>query len=298
MILFAPAKLNLYLRVLGKRPDGYHNIETIFERIALFDRIILRSLKKDEIKVFSDHPDVPCTEDGLIYRAVSLFKKAEGISRGLEVKIFKNIPIASGLGGGSSDAACVLTGLNRLWKTGLGLSRLSEYARHLGADIPFFLNKGSFAKATDRGDVITPLKWKGRFWHLLITPPLKIFSKDVYGAYKNKPSSNLTKRCADNKMHTPGGNPKSSSFIKFEGLKKLIINDLEKVVLEKEPLVGRLKDALKDIGLGNSHVSGSGPSVFSIFEKRKEAVRSRELLVKHLPVVKNKGWQIFIVRTL
>lgn len=273
MILHAPAKVNLYLKVLSKRPDGYHNIKTIFERIALFDKIILRPLKKNEIKVSCDNPEVPTGKNALIYRAIDLLKKKKPSSRGVEVRILKRIPVASGLGGGSSDAACVLLGLNKLWKLSLGLSRLIELGKSLGADIPFFLRNTSFAIAGERGDEIMPLGWKKtKFWHLVVYSPVKILSKDIYGMYSK----------------LPGSRRRDSSFLH---------NDLERVVVKKEPVVGRIKAALKRIGV-KSLVSGSGPSVFSIFEKRKEAMSARDELVRRFPFTNNKGWQIFIVPTL
>ena len=266
MIIYAPAKVNLRLRVLDRRPDGYHNIETVFERIALSDKIVLKSLKNDKIKLFCNHPNVPLGKDSLIYRTITLFRKRKQVARGIEVKIFKRIPIASGLGGGSSDAASILMGLNKLWKPFLSLPALLEFGKKLGADVPFFLKNCSFAAARGRGDEIMPLGWKIKFWHLLICLPIKLLSKDIYGAYRNRVSSSL--------------------------------NDLEHVVLEKAPIVVKFKNALKNIGLTHSLVSGSGPSIFSLFARRKEAIGAKELLVKRFPLAREKGCQIFIVPTL
>ncbi|MBL7157193.1 MAG: 4-(cytidine 5'-diphospho)-2-C-methyl-D-erythritol kinase [Candidatus Omnitrophica bacterium] len=274
MILHAPAKVNLRLRIVGKRPDGYHNIETIFERIALFDKITLRSLKNNKINIFCDHSGVPRGKTGLIYRTVSLLKKEKRLQKGVEVKIVKKIPVAAGLGGGSSDAASVLMGLNKLWKLSLGKHELIRIGRRLGADIPFFLSNVTFARATGKGDKIMPLRWKRKIWHLLISPKIKLLSKDIYRAYDKNPIS-VMKRT-----------------------KILIGNDLERSVMQKAPLVGKLKDALKDIGLTHSLVSGSGPSIFTIFDRRKEAEKAKKLLVKGFPVIKKKGWQIFVAPTL
>ena len=266
MVIYAPAKVNLCLKVLGKRPDGYHNIETLFERIALSDKIVLRPLKTGEIKLFCDHPDVPLDKDSLIYRTVALFKKRKNTPEGVEVKIFKKIPIAAGLGGGSSDAASVLTGLNKLWKPSLRLPALLKFGGRLGADIPFFLKNCSFAAAKGKGDEIMPLDWKIKFWHLLISFPIKLLSKDVYAAYTDKISSSL--------------------------------NDLEGIVLEKAPVVAKFKNALKSMGLPGSVVSGSGPSIFSLFVNRKGAIGAKELLMRRFPLAREKGCQIFVVPTL
>ncbi len=291
MIVYAPAKVNLCLRVLGKRPDGYHNIETVFERIALSDKIVLRSLKNDKIKLFCNHPDVPLDKDSLIYRTIDLFKKRKQVTGGIEVKIFKRIPIASGLGGGSSDAASILMGLNKLWKPFLSLPVLLEFGKKLGADVPFFLKDCSFAAARGRGDEIMPLGWKIRFWHLLISPSVKLLSKDIYDAYKMslrtpKGQSNLVRDCFVGLR--PPRNDGSSE----------LTNDLERGVLGKAPLVVKFKNALKNIGLTHSLVSGSGPSIFSLFARRKEAIGAKELLIERFPLAREKGCQIFIVPTL
>jgi len=313
MILRSPAKVNLYLRVIRKRPDGYHNIETVFEKIALFDTISFRSLpektrgrKAGRIKISCNSPKVPTGTESLAYRAVSLLKKQYGVTKGVEIKIFKKIPIASGLGGGSSNAATILSGLNKMWKLSLGPAELSRIGRSLGADVPFFLNRSSFAVAKERGDRITPIGWKkARFWHLLIYSPITLFSRDIYRIYSKKFISGLspqgkktsltglTKKGQINTILSPVPGPKAPGDIAG-----FIFNDLEKVILEKEPVVGKIKNAFKKIGIGTSLVSGSGPSVFALFENRKEAVKAKAELVERFPFVKKKGWQIFIVPTL
>ena len=210
MVLHAPAKINLYLRVLNKRPDGYHSIETLFERVALCDRIVLRPLKSDVIRIFCDHPGVPTGKAGLMHRAVDALKKAYDIRKGVEVRISKEIPVAAGLGGGSSDAAAVLLGLNRLWKISPGTRHLVNIARRLGADIPFFLGRSSFAIAVERGDDVKALRWAmPKFWHLLVCPPVKVLSKDVYGMY-------------------------SPTFVVQS---QFLYNDLEPAIIKKEPVV-------------------------------------------------------------
>lgn len=285
MILYAPAKVNMYLRVLGKRPDGYHEIETVFERIALFDKITFCSLKNNEIKISCDNPGVPTGKNGLAYRAARLLKSKFGITKGIGVKIVKRIPIAAGLGGGSSDTACILTGLNRLWKLGLGTDELSGLGKRLGADVPFFIRNFSFAAGKGRGDEITPIRWRKKFFHLLITPPVKLLSGDIYRAHKKKKG----------KIGT-GTYFLAGDLREKIGVCPYFSNDLEKAVLKKAPLVRKLKAALEEMGL-TSLVSGSGPSVFSLFMKRKEAVRAKVALKRCFPFVKNKGWKIFIVPT-
>jgi len=221
---------------------------------------------------------VPTGKNGLAHRAAGLLKSKFGITTGVGVKIVKKIPIAAGLGGGSSDTACILTGLNRLWKLGLGTDELSGLGKRLGADVPFFIGNFSFAAGKSRGDEIIPIRWRKKFFHLLITPPVKLLSGDIYGKIGTVPIFR-TKNRKENRN------------------RPYFSNDLEKVVLKKAPLVRKLKAALKEIGLTHSLVSGSGPSVFSLFMKRKEAVRAKEALKRCFPFVKNKGWKIFIVPT-
>jgi len=293
MVLHAPAKINLYLRVLGKRKDGYHNVETVFEKISLFDKIIFRSLKKNMIKITCDDPCVPMDKKSLIYKTVKLFKNEFKVKNGVEVRIIKKIPVAAGLGGGSSDAASVLTGLNKLWRLSLNSRELSALGGNLGADIPFFLGKSSFAKGERIGDEITPLNWKIKLWHLLVFFPFKLLSKDIYTAYDKMVSSGLTKKPCINKILPPVVEPSNMLCVN-----DFISNDLEKIVLEKAPFVARVKKALSQIGIKHSLVSGSGPSVFTIFQRRKEAQAARESLIERFPIVKNEGWQIFIAETL
>lgn len=296
MILYAPAKVNLCLRILSKRPDGYHNIETVFERIALSDKIVLRSLpaksaRYGKIKLFCNHPAVPLDKDSLVRRTISLLEKGKQVPGGIEVKIFKKIPIGSGLGGGSSDAAALLMGLNRLWKLSLDLPALLKLGKKLGADVPFFLKGCSFAAAKGRGDEIAPLNWKTKFWHLLISPPIKLLSKDIYNAYNatNSGDTILNSKKKFNELSIVSPEFQTN----FE-----LTNDLEDTVLEKAPIAVKFKNALKNIGLADSLVSGSGPSIFSLFANRKEAEKAKTLLIRRFPFVREKGCQIFIVPTL
>jgi len=285
MILRAPAKINLYLRVFGKRRDGYHDIETIFERIALFDRIVLNSLKNGRVSIFCDNPAVPTGKKSLIRRTIDCLKTEGNGEKGVEIKIFKKIPIAAGLGGGSSDAASILKGLKKLWRLPVSRERLTELGKGLGSDIPFFLKDCSFASGGGRGDEIKKLARKNRFWHLIVCPPVRLLSGDIYKKWDSqKALINSTKR----HFRLSGV---SSEFPYF-------FNDLEKSVFKKAPVVNKLKKIFAGIGTGYSLVSGSGPSIFSLFENRKEAIQAKRALIRRFPAVKSNGWQIFTVSTL
>ncbi|MCX5715474.1 MAG: 4-(cytidine 5'-diphospho)-2-C-methyl-D-erythritol kinase, partial [Candidatus Omnitrophica bacterium] len=181
IVLKAPAKVNLYLDVLKKRPDGYHDIETIFERIALFDTIIIKNSPDKKIRVTSDHPGLPLGRDNLVYKAAeAIFKKA-GLKVGVCVDIKKRIPVAAGLAGGSSDAASMLIGINRLFRLGLSKAQLAGLARAIGADVAFFLYDCSFAIGTGRGDQIKPLPINdASIWHIIIPFNFGISAHSAY----------------------------------------------------------------------------------------------------------------------
>ncbi|MDP2905080.1 MAG: 4-(cytidine 5'-diphospho)-2-C-methyl-D-erythritol kinase, partial [Candidatus Omnitrophota bacterium] len=157
VVIKSYAKLNLYLAVLNKRKDNYHNIETLFERIDLHDTIALKKLPGKAIKIVCDHPAVPADTSNLCYKSAKLLQKSLGVNYGVEIKITKRIPVAAGLGGGSSNAAYTLIGLNKLWRLGLSKDKLARLGRLIGADVPFFIMNTPFAIATGRGDKIKPL---------------------------------------------------------------------------------------------------------------------------------------------
>src|SRR5690625_315262 len=156
MVLFekAPAKINLTLDVLGKRDDGYHNVEMIMTTIDLADRIELISLEKDEVQVYLESRYVPCDERNLAYQAAMIFKEKYKIAQGVRIHIDKSIPVSAGLGGGSTDAAAVLRGLNRLWSLGLSLEELASVGKTIGSDVPFCVHNKT-ALAQGRGEKLT-----------------------------------------------------------------------------------------------------------------------------------------------
>ena len=177
--LTSPAKINLFLEILGKRNDGYHDIVTVFEKIDLCDRIQLSEYGGD-IKITSNVEGLVSGEDNLAYRACSLLKESYGISNGVKIHIEKNIPIAAGLGGGSSNAAATLKGLNKLWRLGIKDEELYSIGKKIGADAPFFIFNHSFAIGKGRGDEINPIKTDLKMWHVIITPPVAVSTREIY----------------------------------------------------------------------------------------------------------------------
>lgn len=278
----SPAKLNLVLDVLGKRPDGFHELRTIFERISLADQITLTRNKSNKITIRCAHPHVPRGARNLVYKAAMMLSKDFSISEGLDINIIKNIPVAAGLAGGSSNAAAVLSGLNRLWQLGLGTGKLADYASRLGSDVAFFLYNTSYALGTGRGELIEPLNIKTKLWHVLVTPRVKMYTKDVFVRLK----LNLTNKKDNVNILLP--------FLKKGDLVRLagaLSNELEPAILSLRPDFVYLKNKLFDAGATGVCFSGSGPSVFACVPSQKHALSLRAKFDRRYT-------QVFVVSTL
>jgi len=279
--LQSPAKINLYLKVLKKRKDGYHQIKTVFERINLFDDIQLRKRLDSKIKITCSHPDVPRNSRNLMYKAVELIRGDFNKDIGLDIRLKKRIPVASGLGGGSSNAASVLLGLNRFWKLGLNNKDLLSYARKIGSDVPFFISGKSFALGTGRGDRIQNIPNLRPMWHILVVPRKKLSAKEIYSSLnltltKNRDNVNML-------IH-------ALRKLNLSQVKKYVKNDLEKAASKIFPKLFQIKEKLKKAGIDIQSLSGSGPAIFGILGSRKEAeTKARSL--------RSKSWQVFVVRT-
>jgi len=266
----SPAKLNLYLEVLKKRKDRYHNIKTIFERISLCDTILLKNRRDRKIRIICSNPAVPKDSSNLAYRAAALVRRSRHINQGLDIKIIKRIPIGAGLGGGSSNAACVLIGLNRLWKLGLRQKELVKLSCQIGSDVAFFVYNTPFALGEGRGERIKPLPGlcRVRLWHALIVAKIKVSTPFIYKKWdRNLRTFKLT---------TPKHNVKILTLAirknRLSLLAGMLVNDLEQVTLRLYPEVLRIRKRLADFGPKAILMSGSGPAVFAIVASRKEAV--------------------------
>ncbi len=266
LTVLSPGKLNLVLDVLQKRPDGFHELRTVFERISLADRMTLTPHAGGQIRVRCGHPQVPQDSRNLAFKAAVLLKENFSVKDGVDINIIKNIPVAAGLAGGSSNAASVLMGLNRLWSLGLDTQRLVRYAQRLGSDVAFFLYDSSFALGTGRGDLIEPLKARTKLWHVLVTPRVKMYTAEVFTRLKLK----LTNKKDNVNILLP--------FLKIgdiKGLAGALSNDLEPVILSLRPEFFYLKKKLLDAGATGVCFSGSGPSVFALAESQKHALSLR-----------------------
>ena len=252
----APAKLNLFLHVLGRRADGYHLLQSVFTLIDRCDRVRLRVRDDGQVRRVSLLPGVPAESD-LTVRAARLLKEASGTPLGADIELEKRIPIGGGLGGGSSDAATVLMALDRLWGTGFGPEALAELAPALGADVPFFLFGGP-AWAEGIGEMLRPVELPPR-WYLVLTPQVEVPTADIFQAPE------LTRDTEPLKME--------DFSAQLAGARAIVLrNDLESVVLARYPAVAQHLEWLRSRGGGR--MSGSGACVFAEYDDREEAERA------------------------
>ena len=282
------AKLNLYLEILDKRPDGYHNLETIFERVSLADEIIIEKAPGNSIRIETDSPDIPQGSGNLVYQAAELLKKDFGISAGLVIKIKKRIPVGAGLGGGSSNAASTLLGLNYLWDLGLRVEELKEYASRLGSDVAFFIYNYPLAVGRARGERIEP--WSGfkkKLWHVIAVPQLNVSTALIYRDLDvSREQTGNKKAFGSSRIKNLGTNGGS-----FLHVKDILFNRLEEVTFKRYPQVGRLKRDLEAQGIRGVLMSGSGSAVFGIVGSRKGGLRIAKILQRF------KNLKVFVAET-
>lgn len=288
MKIRAPAKINLNLRVVGKRRDGYHLIDTIMLPVSLYDALEIRKIrspvdnkktKDGMIEVSCDHPLVPGGEKNIVYRAARLIMRRAGKHEKIHIHIRKRIPIGAGLGGGSADAAATLIGLNRLLKLRLSVAKMEKLALSLGADVPFFI-RARPARACGIGERLYPLRGIPRFWLVIVYPG---FPVSTAWAFKKLPPT-LTKPPVNTSIPT--------SLKRFDRLAKLLVNDLENVTLKRYPKIRLLKERLLHQGAVGGLMAGSGSSVFGIFSSRRGALKALRRLRQE------EGCQAFLVHVL
>jgi 4-diphosphocytidyl-2-C-methyl-D-erythritol kinase len=256
--LRAPAKINWFLFVLGRRSDGYHDIASPMQCVSLFD--VLEFEKSDRIELESEI-DIP-KEENLVYRAALMLREHASFKGGARITLRKEIPSAAGLGGGSSDAAFTLIGLNRLWGLGRTREELMGLAALLGSDVPFFV-QGPFALIEGRGEKVTPLSAGSSLALLLVNPGVPVSTAWAYGAHE----AELTKKDVDIKLFC-----QSLAAKDFPSLARMIVNDLEKPVIRRYPVVAEIKEMLVAHGAVVSCMSGSGPTVFGVFRSEGQAL--------------------------
>ncbi len=283
--VLSPAKINLFLKVLRKRDDGYHDIVSVMQPISLYDKILIEMENGSGIIVSCDNANVPCDRTNLAYRAAAEFFRTTGINRKLSITIKKNIPVAAGLGGGSSNAAAVLRALNEITSQNISTGNLIEIGAGIGSDVPFFI-VGKSCIARDRGESLEPIELP-KFWYILINPG---FPVSTQWAYQNL---NLTKSNEDINI----------TFLKVSledpvGIQQwqwLLANELEEVTIGKHPEIKEIKDSLSAVGATGALMSGSGPTVFGIFPDKDKAEEAFGLLKG---AFKQKRYIVFLAQGL
>jgi len=270
MKLKAYAKINLGLDVVRKREDGYHEVRMIMQTIRIYDRIYLTKSQKPGIRVSTNLFYLPTNEDNLVYRAAKLLMDEFHIKGGLEIDLQKYIPVAAGMAGGSSDAASVLYGVNRMYQLELSLKELMERGVKLGADIPYCLMRGT-ALSEGIGEKLTSLPAAPDCWILVAKPPISVSTKFVY---ENLHANEL-------KSHPDiDGIIEAIQKNDLYGLADKLENVLETVTIPNYPIIAEIKKHMKEAGAINALMSGSGPTVFGLYDNRIKAQAEYETLKK------------------
>ncbi len=276
----AAAKINLAIDVLSKRPDGFHEVVMIMQTVALYDTISLKPTAGGEIEIMSDSKYIPTDQNNIVYKTAEYLKLKYNVKKGALIEIQKMIPIAAGLAGGSADAAATIKLLNKAWDLKLSKNEMLEAGKKIGSDVPFCIQGGT-ALAEGLGERLTSLKSLPECYILLAKPPVSISTKQVYAGIdfadiKEKP---------DIKEMIQGIN--EGNIVKISNK---LCNVLENVTIKKCPIIEELKAKLIEFGAIGSMMSGSGPTVFGIFEDQVSAYNAYD----HIKTMVN---EIFVVKT-
>ena len=275
------AKINLDLRVLGTRPDGFHDLKTVFQSLMLFDNVTV-SVRRGPLTLTCDEPDIPIDQRNLVWKAASLLHRMStgksAAPRDIAIDLRKRIPAEAGLGGGSADAAMTLIALNALWKLDLDIATLSRIGARLGADVPFFLVGGT-ALGLGRGDDIYPLADMPPVQVVILRPGFGVATADAYSWFDEEQRRPLKE---PQPRRVPPGWPAWSATLR---------NDLEGAVVKHHPAIGRIRQSLLDAGATFAAMSGSGSAVFGLFERADAARRTANDLSR-------PGWLSLHTRTL
>lgn len=271
LTLRPPAKINWFLNVFSKREDGFHDILSLMQRVTLSDLLTFES--SDDIEVITEAA-IPL-DNNLVYRSAVLLKEFSGIKQGVRIELKKEVPMAAGLGGGSSDAACTMIGLNRLWNLNLPVHELMRLGERLGSDIPFFF-QGPVAVVEGRGEKVTQVTLMKQYTLLLIKPQIEISTAWAYKEFHANTGNNaavLTKK--DNNIRLLCHALENGDF---KYLASILRNDLEPHVVKRHPVINNIKNYLLSKGAVFSSMSGSGPTVFGVFEAEEKAFKAMETL--------------------
>lgn len=275
--LKAPAKVNYLLDVIQRRPDGYHDLRMVMQRVDLCDELTITLTDSPGISVLCGNCSVPDGPDNIAWKAASRVLELANLSQGVTISITKNIPVAAGLGGGSSDAAAVLMGMNELLQLGLSDQLLMEIGITLGADVPFFIFKKT-ALAEGIGETLTVMPRMPSAWVLLVNPGVHVSTAWVYKNLK------LTNRGELAKL--------PSLYESVADICSIFANDLESVTIPAFPVIAEIKDSMLRHGALGAMMSGSGPTVFGLFQDREAAELARAAITS------NTDWFAAVVETL
>lgn len=276
----APAKINLGLDVLYRRPDGYHELEMVMASVDLADRLTLTELDEDVIKIETNKAFLPVDKRNNVYQAVSIVKERYGIKKGLHIAINKQIPVAAGLGGGSTDTAAALRGVNRLWDLGLSNEELAAIGLEIGTDVPFCVY-GHTSFIGGKGELVRPITAMPQCWVVLVKPRISVSTRTVFPEVE-----------AD-KIHHPdiAGLVAAINAEDYQGMIQLMGNSLEDITIKRHPVIQQIKDRMMKYGADVSLMSGSGPTVYCLCQQHSRAQRIYNAL---------KGFcdEVYLVRTL
>jgi 4-diphosphocytidyl-2-C-methyl-D-erythritol kinase len=277
----AHAKINLDLRVLGTRADGFHELRTVFQAISLHDTLTFLP-SEGAFAIECSTAGFPLDRTNLIWKAADALWRSlrrDGAVRGVVVRVDKQIPMQAGLGGGSANAAAALMGLAHFWHVRVRPAQLTDVAATLGADVPFFLSGGT-ALGLGKGDEIYPLADLARHWIVLVIPGFGVSTADAYGLYEADRRLDRTQR--PEPQHVPGPWPSRAAQM---------INDLESPIARRHPEIDQMKLSLRRAGALAAAMTGSGSTVFGLFQRRREAERAVDAL-------SGSGWRALVTASL
>ncbi|WP_086348406.1 4-(cytidine 5'-diphospho)-2-C-methyl-D-erythritol kinase [Candidatus Enterococcus clewellii] len=276
----APAKINLGLDALYKREDGYHELEMVMASVDLADRLFFETLTENQIIIETDNSFIPVDQKNHAFAAAELVKKKFQIETGVRIYIEKRIPVAAGLAGGSSDCAATLRGLNRLWNLGLSNQDLADLGSEIGSDVPYCIEGGT-AFVTGRGERIEKMPPMPQCWVVLVKPKMSVSTGSIFGSL------------SFNSIQHPDIPALKAAVMAndYDKMTQTIGNALEGVTIQKHPVVQQIKDRMLKFGADAALMSGSGPTVFALCDKKTRAQRIYNGL---------KGFceEVYLVRTL
>ena len=295
----APAKINLFLNVLNRHPEGYHDIYSLMQMVGLYDRLQVQKVAHRAGIGLSITGLSVSRADNLVLRAARLFLKKYKIRGGVQITLHKEIPVSAGLGGGSSDAAATLVALSRLWHIRPSSSELTTLARSIGSDLPFFLS-GPAALVQGTGEKVQPARPIGKGWAVLVKKDIKVSAAWAYCQWDRIQTKRRRTKRRDYKnfwLTSPKKqnniNPQSRLAFQLKKLPPYLHNDLEDATGTAFPVIGKMKKRLLKLGASGVLMSGSGPTVFGLFLQEKSAKRAARALIRE-----NKDWKVWVAKLL